>query len=122
VLSERDPRASVAESPPERELAHHLVRQGLPDPVLQHVVRDAQGAFVARVDLAYPQFLIAIEYESFQEHVGKAALVRDRERRNALTALGFTVLTATAADLRDRAERLANVLRRVRHRAARAAA
>ncbi len=72
VLSERVPGASIAESPPERELAHHLVRQGLPEPVLQHVVRDARGAFVARVDLAYPDLMIVIEYDSFQEHVGKA--------------------------------------------------
>ena len=59
-------------------------RHGLPAPVPQHVVRDEHGQFVARVDLAYPDRTIAIEYDSYQEHVGKAALVRDSRRRNAL--------------------------------------
>jgi len=44
-------------------------------------------------------------------HTGKVALERDSIRRNARTALGLRVVTATAADLRDRARRLTNQLR-----------
>ena len=65
---------------------------------------------MARVDLAYPDAGILIEYDSFQEHVGKLALVRDSARRNALTALGYVTLTATPEDLRDRASRLARTI------------
>jgi hypothetical protein len=41
-----------------------------------------------------------MEYDSYQHHVGKAALVRDSRRRNALMAIGWIVLAATAEDVR----------------------
>jgi hypothetical protein len=114
ALASRDERAPLPGSPPERLLAHALVRQGLPEPELQYVVRDADGAFVARVDLAYPEDRILVEYDSFEHHTGKVALVRDSARRNAVTALGYRVLTATAADLRDDATALSGAIRRLR--------
>lgn len=101
------------ESAPERLVARALVSAGLPEPTVQHVVRDADGEFVARVDLAYPSARIAIEYDSFQEHTGKIALVRDSARRNALIAAHWTVLSATAADLRRNCRTLVRDVRRV---------
>jgi hypothetical protein len=116
ALDERTADVALPESAPERLLALALVRHGLPAPELQHEVRDHDGAFVARVDLAYPDRKVLIEYDSFQEHVGKVALVRDSARRNALVALGFATLTATAADLYDDAAALARAVRRARNR------
>jgi hypothetical protein len=118
AIAARTPGEVLPESAPERLLATALTRHGLPAPDLQHVIRDASGAFVARIDLAYPQWKILVEYDSYQEHIGKLALVRDSARRNALAALGFTTLTATAADLRDDASGLARAIRRVRARVA----
>jgi very-short-patch-repair endonuclease len=118
VVAGRTAGAASPESVPERLLARALVQQGLPEPVSQFIVRTSSGEFVARVDLAYPESRILIEYDSYQEHTGKVALVRDSARRNALTELGFTVLTATAADLADHACRLATSIRMVRRRAA----
>jgi hypothetical protein len=118
AVAARGPNDALPDSAPERLLATALMRQGLPMPQFQYVVHDVSGAFVARVDLAYPDWKILIEYDSYQEHVGKLALVRDSARRNALTALGYTTLTATAADLRDDATALAGVTRRVRARVA----
>ncbi len=118
ALAARSPQDVLPESAPERLLALALARQGLPMPRFQYIVRDPSGSFVARVDLAYPQWRILIEYDSYQEHVGNAALVRDSARRNALTALGFTALTATAADLRDGADALAGAIRQARARVA----
>ena len=100
------------ESAPERLVARALVAAGLPEPVAQHVVR-VDGRFVARVDLAYVDQRIAIEYDSYQEHTGKVALVRDSARRNALAAAGWTVLSATAADVRGGCRQLARDLRRL---------
>lgn len=108
---------AVPESAPERLLARALVRHGLPEPVAQHVVCDRAGRFVARVDLAYPDHRIVIEYDSYRHHVGKSALVRDSVRRNALVALGYRPVTATAEDLRDKGARLAGVLRELLRRA-----
>jgi hypothetical protein len=118
AVSERAPEDPIPESAPERMLAVALVRQGLPAPELQFIVRATDGSFVARVDLAYPDLAVLIEYESFQEHTGKLALLRDSARRNALAALGFTVLSASAADLRNDATALARAVRRIRSRAA----
>jgi len=114
ALAARTPGEALPESAPERLLAIALTNHGLPAPQLQYVVRDGTGTFVARVDLAYARWKILIEYDSYQEHVGKLALVRDSARRNSLAALGFTTLTATAADLRDGADVLATAIRRVR--------
>jgi hypothetical protein len=100
------------ESPPERLVARALVAVGLPEPVAQHVVR-IDGQFVARVDLAYPEARLAIEYDSFEHHTGKVALVRDSARRNALAAAGWTVLSATAVDVRSGCRQLARDLRRL---------
>ena len=52
-------------------------------PVLQHEVRDG-AVLVARVDAAYPDFQIALEYDSYEHHTGRAAAVRDSARRNRL--------------------------------------
>jgi very-short-patch-repair endonuclease len=87
-----------AESPPESRLRLDLVRAGL-SPVPQHVVLDAFGRFVARVDLAFPSRKIAIEYDGRAVHEREDVFVRDRQRQNALLALGWLVLRYTYSDL-----------------------
>jgi hypothetical protein len=118
VMAGRTDGAATPESAPERQLAHALVGQGLPTPEVQFEVRDSDGRVVARCDLAYPQWQIVIEYDSVQEHTGRAALLRDSARRNAIAALGFTSVSATIDDLKNDATRLASVIRRIRDRAA----
>jgi len=110
--------SALPDSVPERVLADILVRQGLPAPVHQHVIRTHDGGFVARVDLAYPQWMVVIEYDSIEHHTGTAVHIRDSARRDAIGDLGYAVLTATVADLRDRGERLATLVRHRRDRAA----
>lgn len=95
VLQLSDPRA---ESPPESRVRLALVLAGLA-PVPQHVVVDARGRFVARVDLAFPELRIAIEYDGRAVHEREDVFARDRQRQNALVAAGWVVLRFTAADL-----------------------
>jgi very-short-patch-repair endonuclease len=109
-----DDRGVVTESEGERLLLRMLERHGLPRPVVQFEIRDDDGHLVARVDFAYPDLKIAIEYDSYEHHVGNAALVRDGARRNAVIARGWLPITATAADLRNEGHRLAFDLRRAR--------
>jgi hypothetical protein len=116
IVARRSDRDRTPESAAERQLARALVAQGLPEP--SFVVRDPDGRLVARCDLAYPQWRIVIEYDSVQEHTGRAALLRDSARRNAITALGFTPVVATVDDLRNRGAHLASVIRQIRDRAA----
>jgi predicted transcriptional regulator of viral defense system len=116
ALAERDPAAALSASERERLLFRMLRRHGFPMPVPQFEIVDESGNFVARPDFAYPDLKIAIEYESFQEHTGKVALVRDSARRNAQVALGWAPIAATAVDLRRGGNQLADALRRARHR------
>jgi len=116
ILDERVPEQAVPESEMETKLRRVLRGNGLPDPVPQYEVLD-HGRFVARVDFAYPDRKIAIEYDSYQEHTGKLALVHDSARRNALLALGWTPLTATAEDVRQGGSRLAAAIRQIARRA-----
>jgi hypothetical protein len=91
-----DPRA---ESPPESRVRLLLALAGLPTPVPQYAVL-YQGEFVARVDLAWPQFKIALEYDG-QWHADSDQLTRDRRRVRDLNALGWYVYPVTSADVRD---------------------
>lgn len=91
-----DPRA---ESPPESRLRVLLALAGLPA-VPQFTVRDGDGRFVARVDLAFPVHRVAIEYDGAW-HGERGQLTRDRRRLNRLMAAGWTVLHVTAADMRE---------------------
>jgi hypothetical protein len=116
AVEARSAAAAIPESVPERMLADMLVRQGLPAPVHQFVVRDELGGFVARVDLAYPGWMIVIEYDSVEHHTGTTAHIRDSARRDAIGDHDYAVLTATVADLRDRGERLAGLIKRRRAR------
>ena len=68
--------------------------------VPQYTVREPDGRFVARVDLAFPEQRVAIEYDGAW-HGAPGQLARDRRRLNALVAAGWTVLHVTAADLNE---------------------
>lgn len=96
-----------AESQPESRLRVILALAGLP-PVPQHVVRGPGGEFVARVDLAYPDLRVAVEYDGAW-HAEDGQFARDRRRLNGLTAAGWLVLHVTAADLRDPAALVSRV-------------
>jgi hypothetical protein len=42
---------------------------------------------------------IAIEFDSYEHHTGKLAIVRDNDRRNVLRRIRWETVTFTAADL-----------------------
>lgn len=63
---------------------------GLPAPVTQHVVLDEEGEFVARLDMAWPEELVAREYDSIKHH-GIDRIEPDEERRQRLEALGWSL-------------------------------
>ncbi|MBN9606063.1 MAG: hypothetical protein J0G30_05585 [Actinomycetales bacterium] len=69
-----------AESPPESIIRVRVILAGLPRPVSNFVVRDRAGRFVARVDLAYPRFRMAIEYEGDHHRSDPQQWARDLAR------------------------------------------
>ncbi|SDG97329.1 DUF559 domain-containing protein [Klenkia brasiliensis] len=85
----------LAGSPQETRLRLLVVEAGLPPPVAQFTVR-VEGRFVARVDFAWPDHRVALEYEGAWHTTQIAA---DRRRIEALQAAGWRVLFVTAADL-----------------------
>ena len=114
ALAERRNHETLSESEAERLVMRMLSANGLPAPTPQYQIRDDDGRLVARVDLAYPDVKIAIEYDSYAHHVSRDALVRDSARRNAVVALGWLPITATANDLRNGGHQLASDVRRAR--------
>ena len=95
----------LAGSPQETRLRLLLHRSPLPCPVAQHRVRH-DGRFVARLDFAWPERRVALEYEGAW-HTTRIA--QDRRRIEALQAAGWRVLFVTAADLRNPAPLLARI-------------
>ena len=86
-----DPRA---ESPPESRVRVALVLAGL-TPVPQYDVHSG-GEFLGRVDLAFPEARVAVEYEGAY-HFEDGQIVRDDARYERLRAVGWTVIRLSAS-------------------------
>ncbi len=80
---------------------------GLPEPIPQYEVVEG-GTWLARVDLAWPEAKVVVEYEG-AHHVDGLQVVRDDARLGRLVAAGRTVLRLSAADLRS----MDDVVRRI---------
>lgn len=97
-----------AESPQETRTRLHLLAGGVPPPVAQYrVVWD--GRFVARVDFAWPDRRVALEYDGLW-HAEPGQFAKDRARLNALQAAGWRVVFVTATDLHHPERLVARVL------------
>ena len=59
------------------------------------------------IDFAFLDRMVAVEIDGFAFHRDAETFQRDRTRRNALIAAGWTVLNYTWGDLRDRADYVA---------------
>jgi very-short-patch-repair endonuclease len=98
----------LAESPQETRLRLLLHGYRLPRPTAQYTVRGPDGRFIARVDFAWPDVKVAVEYEGMW-HGQAQQVARDRRRLNDLGAAGWTVVFVTAADLRDPVQLIARI-------------
>ena len=99
LLDERGERVASG-SAAEVRLERLLVRNGLPRPVRQFHV--THGDHTIRVDLAYPDRRLAIEFDSVRWHTGRSKLDRDADRRNLLRAAAWELVTVTDTMLRRR--------------------
>ncbi len=108
VLPVADPRAG---SPMESVLRWLLHAAGLPAPVLQHVVRDAAGGFAGRVDLAWPDRRVVVEFDG-DVHRERGVFVEDLRRQNRLVAAGWTVIRFSSADVLGRPAEVVAEIRR----------
>ena len=74
---------------------------GLPKPELQYVVIDGNGQ-LRRLDFAWPDQGVAVEYDGVDWHGNPDALRNDRRRTAALTDVGWVVIAIVFEDVRHR--------------------
>lgn len=87
------------ESPMETETRLMIVDAGLPEPQVQYVVWH-RGRRIAKVDLAYPERRVAIEYEGDGHRTDRRQWREDIRRQRELEESGWTLIRLTADDLR----------------------
>ncbi len=104
ILAVRDPGAAPSEGQFETRLERLLRRARIRMPIRQYEVRRQDGAFVARLDFAWPELAVAIEPDGLRWHEGRKAFERGIERANDLALTRWTVLHVTWDDLRKRKE------------------
>jgi hypothetical protein len=75
-----------------------MAEAGLPRPEPQYVVRH-RGAWVGRVDFAWPEQRVIVETDGFAFHSDRASYRKDRRRHNALQLAGWQVLRFSWEDV-----------------------
>jgi hypothetical protein len=110
--------AAAAESPMESEARLMMIDGGLAIPELQYEVIDRSGR-LWRLDFAWPDAKVAVEYDGFDFHNSPDALRRDRQKRAALLELGWVLISIVLDDVRRRPyETVSRIKFELRHRAA----
>lgn len=109
VRAARYVRAEV-DSPMETRLRMLIVLAGLPEPDVNHVLRDFEGRVTRRFDLSYPRVRLIVEYDGRQHVEVRANWNSDIRRREELDAAGWRILVVTSAGIyRHPAETVARV-------------
>ncbi len=98
LISLADPRA---ESPMESEARLAMIDGRLPTPELQFEVIDGNGE-LRRLDFAWPDQRVAVEYDGMDWHSGPDAMKRDRRRQAALGDIDWLALSIVFEDVRYR--------------------
>lgn len=106
---------ALAESPMESEARLAMIDGGLPSPTLQYEIVDGNRE-LRRVDFAWPEYRVAVEYDGVDWHSEPDAMRRDRRRRAALEDVGWIVISIVFEDVRYRAwEFVARIDAQLRH-------
>lgn len=116
------------DSPMETRLRLLLVDAGLPEPLVNQWILDADGTPLHKPDLSWPQWRVAVDYDGHHHEQrdddgdvreGRASNWRQRQdqsRRDLLTDDGWVFRVVTAFDVLGRpdltAERIRTILRR----------
>lgn len=88
-----------AESAQETALRLAIIRAGLPEPELNWCLYDHSGRFVARLDLAYPEYRVASEYDG-RQHAEAEQFARDADRWESIRVLDWQLVRILSHHLR----------------------
>jgi hypothetical protein len=103
--------SNAAGSGRENTVRRALKRAGLPEPVRQFSVFDADGTFVARPDLSYPERRVYIEYDG-GHHGSPRRQQADIDRQNRLSALGWLPIALTKVTMQGPMSVMVDLVRR----------
>ncbi|WP_156911449.1 hypothetical protein [Arsenicicoccus bolidensis] len=85
-------------SPEETRARLILADAGFPEPSLNAPIYDADGAFVAFLDLYWEEFKVGYEYNGQWHYASEEQLERDRRRIERIEATGVQVFVSTKDD------------------------
>jgi very-short-patch-repair endonuclease len=84
------------DSPMETRLRMLIVLAGLPEPVVNHKIRDTRGRVRLRLDLSYPAWKLIVEYDGRQHARDVAQWRRDLQRREYFDDEEWKILVVTS--------------------------
>lgn len=82
----------------ESRLRMLLVLAGLPEPTVNHILRQVDGAWKRRLDLCFPSLKLIIEYDGRHHAENSRQWLSDLKRREELDALGWRIIVITRDD------------------------
>ena len=94
VLHERQPGYAAGDSQREADIVRLLARSGLPAPVLGHRVRIGRHTY--KLDIAWPELLVCIEFDGWDTHRTFTAFHGDRQRGRRIATLGWRIVPVTS--------------------------
>lgn len=90
------------DSPPESRLRMLIVLAGLPEPTVNHIVRDPHtGEWLRRFELAYAAMRLAVEYEGRQHRDDDEVWAADIDRREDLDRRSWRIVQVISSGLFD---------------------
>ena len=103
------------DSPMETRLRMLIVLAGLPEPEVNHKIRDEHGRVTRRFDLSYPSVRLIVEYDGRQHVEIQQNWTSDLERREEFDDAGWRILVVTSDGIyKDPAKTVARVHRALR--------
>lgn len=113
-----------SESPGESVMRLTMVAGSLPAPELQVEIYDENGVFVARVDGAYPQYGIVIEFDGHSKYTSLLrpgqdvtdVVLAEKRREERLSALGWHMVRVIWSDFRNPAALVHRITEAIRAR------
>ena len=100
------------DSPMETRLRLLIVLAGLPEPVVNHKIRDERGHVRLRLDLSYPHLRLIVEYDGRQHAEDTRQWNRDLDRREYFDDEEWRIIVVTAAGIFREPERTLQRVRR----------